>query len=176
MRNVILGCLSAFLVLACQDIDNAKSEFTGNESTYALAAGSQHNITGVVTFREKLDGSTLITVALDGTSGNLQHPVHLHLGNISQDDADIAALLSPVTGSTGKSETIITQLADESKIAYAQLIGLDACIKVHLAASGPDKDIILAGGNIGKASSNDAGRVGFGSCKSAPQKEIVDLR
>src|ERR1043165_9719466 len=105
MRNVILGCLSAFLVLACQDSDEAKSEFTGNESTYALAAGSQYNISGTVTFREKLDGSTLITVELDGTSGTLQHPVRLHLGNISQDGADVAALLTPVAGSTGKSET-----------------------------------------------------------------------
>ncbi len=122
-----------------------------------------------VTFREKLDGTTLITVELDGTSGNIQHPVHLHLGNISVDGSDVAALLTPVTGSTGKSETIITQLSDDSKVSYAQLIALDACIKVHLAASGPDKDIILAGGNIGKAASDDAGRVGFGSCKSETQ-------
>jgi hypothetical protein len=166
MRNLILGCLSAFLVLACQDSDDAKSEFTGNESTYALAAGSQYNISGTATFREKVDGSTLITVELDGTSGNIQHPVHLHLGKIAVDGADIAALLTPVTGSTGKSETIITRLADDSQVSYAQLVALDACIKVHLAASGPDKDIILAGGNIGKAAKDDAGRIGFGTCKS----------
>jgi hypothetical protein len=153
-------------MLACQENENIKSDFTGNETTYALASGSQYNIEGTVTFKEKRDGSTLISLDLDGTAGNIQHPVHLHLGKISVVGADIAALLTPVQGTTGESEMVLTRLADESSISYSQLIGLDACIKVHLAASGPDKDIILAGGNIGKAASDDAGRAGFGVCQS----------
>jgi hypothetical protein len=63
---------------------------------------------------------------------------------------------------------LLTQLADETTVTYQEIVGLDACIKVHLAGSGPDKDIILAGGNIGKAYADDAtsGRLGFGVCKS----------
>ena len=39
--------------------------------------------------------------------------------------------------------------------------------KFTLAASGPDRDIVLAGGNIGVASSDVAGgRAGVGICKS----------
>jgi hypothetical protein len=166
MKKLLLGCLAALALLSCQDNENAKGDLTGNETTYALASGSVHNIEGTVTFKEKKDGSTLISLALDGTDGSIQHPVHLHLGKISVEGADIAALLTPVEGTTGKSETLLTQLADESSVTYSQLIALDACIKVHLSASGPDKDVVLAGGNIGKAASDDAGRTGFGTCQS----------
>ncbi|HYG20311.1 MAG TPA: hypothetical protein VD816_15340, partial [Ohtaekwangia sp.] len=57
------------------------------------------------------------------------------------------------------------ELSDESPVNYAQLLVLDACIKVHLAAAGPEKDIILAGGNIGK-DIGASGRLKFGVCKS----------
>jgi hypothetical protein len=90
------------------------------------------------------------------------------LGNISKQGADVTALLNPVLGKTGKSETHLTQLADESAITYDQLIQLDACIKVHLAAAGPEKDIVLAAGNIGKAAAIDSapGRSSVSVCKS----------
>jgi hypothetical protein len=104
---------------------------------------------------------------LTGTEGDIEHPVHLHLGNISEPGADVVALLNPVLGSTGQSETLLKQLSDETQITYRQLVDLNACIKVHLAASGPDRDIVLAGGNIGVASSDVAGgRAGVGICKS----------
>ena len=162
---MIFGCVAALFIAACQDSETAKKEFTGNEATYALSPGSDYAIDGTVTFKEKTDGSTLVILQLNGTEGALQHPVHLHAGDISTPDADIAALLNPVAGSTGRSETILRALSDESSINYSQLLGLDACIKVHLAAAGPDKDIILAGGNIGKDASA-SGRLKFGVCKS----------
>ncbi|RAV98385.1 hypothetical protein [Pseudochryseolinea flava] len=165
---MIIGLISLALV-ACQENESVKkNDFTGNEATYALKPGSEYAVQGAVTFQEKVDGTILVTLQLTGTEGKLQHPVHLHLGNIGTPDADVAAQLMPVEGSNGKSETILSQLADESKITYNDIIGLDACIKVHLAASGPDKDIVLAGGNIGKAFANDgaAGRLGFSTCRS----------
>ncbi|HYG17923.1 MAG TPA: hypothetical protein VD816_03300, partial [Ohtaekwangia sp.] len=110
MKKVILGCLAAMFVTACQDNDTGKKEFTGNEATYALSPGSAYPIDGTVTFREKTDGSTLVVLQLNGTEGNLQHPAHLHAGDISTPDADIAALLNPVTGSTGRSETLLREL------------------------------------------------------------------
>ena len=74
----------------------------------------------------------------------------------------------PVDSKTGTSETILTQLADESTIQYADLIKLEACIKVHLSDVGPEQNIILAGGNIGEAIAKAAasGRIGMGICKS----------
>jgi hypothetical protein len=168
MKKLIFGGIACMFLGACQESETAKSDFTGNETTYALLPGSQYAIDGTVTFKEKLDGNALVVLQLSGTEGNVQLPVHLHLGDIASPGADVAALLNPVAGETGKSETTLLQLADESSITYKQLIGLDACIKVHLAAAGPDKDIILAGGNIGTAASDDvsAGRLGFGACQS----------
>lgn len=157
-------------MLACQENESETNDLTGNEVVYALSPGSVYTTPGTVTFKERKDGTTLIVLNLQGTEGNAKHPVHLHLGNISAPDADITALLNPITGKTGKtgkSETLLTQLADETSITYEQLIKLNACIKVHLAEAGPDKDIILAGGNIGKAALDaSSGRSTMAVCKS----------
>lgn len=167
MKKAIAGILILAAGWSCQDNEASKNDFTGNETTYSLQAGSSYPVSGTITFREKTDGSTFALIVLTGTEGSLQHPVHLHLGDLSTPGAEIAALLNPVKGNTGKSETVFGQLADESLITYQQLIKLDACIKVHLAAAGPERDIVLAGGNIGEAASAVSnGRMEWGVCKS----------
>lgn len=151
MKKIIAGVILV-LFFGCQDNDvRVSTDFTGNETVYALQAGSIYPISGTATFKEKKDGSTMVVVNLSGTEGDTQHPVHLHLGNIGSPDAAVAALLTSVTGGTGKSETALTMLADETVVTYADLISLSACIKVHLAESGPERDIILAAGNIGSS-------------------------
>lgn len=167
MQRVIWVVWVGLIAAACQESENT-SEFTGNEITYALLQGSEYEISGTVILKERKDGSTTITVSLTGTDGSAKLPVHLHLGDISQADADVAALLSPVDSKTGKSETILTRLADETTVAYADLIALEACIKIHLADTGPGRDVVLAGGNIGESftKSLSSGRRGIGICKS----------
>lgn len=151
MKKIIVGIVFVTF-FGCQDSDiHVSDDFTGNETVYALQAGSAYPISGTATFKEKKNGSTVIIINLSGTEGTIQHPVHLHLGNVGAPDAEVAALLTPVTGNTGKSETAVTMLANETAITYSQLIALEACIKVHLAAAGPDRDIILAAGNIGSS-------------------------
>jgi hypothetical protein len=116
--------------------------------------------------KEKKDGSTYVLVDLTGTSGDTKYPVHLHLGDLSVDSAPVAALLSPLAGAAGKSETTVSQLADETKISYQDFVKLKACIKVHLSDSGPSKDILLAAGNIGAAVTAPNGRAAVGVCSS----------
>jgi hypothetical protein len=144
------------------------NEFTGNEVTYDLQSASEFNISGTVTLKEKTDGSTLVVVKVTGTSGESKLPVHLHLGDITTPAADVAALLSPVNAKSGTSETTLKKLADESDVSYSDLIKLNACIKIHLSDVGPERDIILAGGNIGASmiKSIENGRTGFVPCKS----------
>lgn len=168
MKKLLLVLVTPFLAWACQDSEAVKDDFTGNETVYALEPGSEYNIDGTVTIKEKSDGKAFVVVALSGTDGSIQHPVHIHLGDISAPGADVYALLNPVSGNTGISETLLNQSVDESTITYEQLTRLDACLKVHLAASGPDRDIILAGGNIGTNAGKESssGRTGFGVCKS----------
>lgn len=165
MKKVIAG-IALVLFFGCQDNDvRVSTDLTGNETVYALHAGSVYPISGTATFKEKKDGSTVVVIDLSGTEGDIQHPVHLHLGNTSSPDADVAALLTSVTGSTGKSETALTMLADETVISYSELISLGACIKIHLADSGPERDIILAAGNIGSSvSARASGEIAI--CKS----------
>lgn len=165
MKHIFI--LSVLLSLAGCQKNEAVSEFTGTQATYALVAGSAYNVNGTATFKERKDGTSKVLIALTGIDGNSKFPVHLHLGDLSTADADVALLLSPVEAANGKSETIVSQLANETKITYKELIQLAACVKIHLAESGPGRSVILAAGNIGANSTNlAAGRVGIGLCKS----------
>ncbi len=160
---IVLGVL----MVACQKSE-VVSEFTGNETTYALQPGSQFAISGTVTFREKKDGQIDAVIQLGGLDGDRKFPVHLHLGDISKPGADIALLMTPVAGKTGTSETIFNKLSDESSITYQQLIQLQACVKIHLGDAGADRDVVLAAGNIGSAVIKpiSGGRTGVAVCKS----------
>jgi hypothetical protein len=157
----------SIILFSCQE-NMSTNEFTGNEVTYDLQSASTYNVSGTVTFKEKRDGTTQVVIKVIGTSGDSKLPVHLHLGDISTPAADVAALLSPVSAKTGTSETILKQLADESAVSYSDLIKLNACVKIHLSDVGPERDIILAGGNIGASmiKSIENGRTGFVPCKS----------
>lgn len=167
MKRLIFGCIVLCGLWACQESEPVTGEFTGNEVVYSLEQGSTYAIDGTVTIKEKKNGSALISVYLSGTEGAASHPVHIHLGNISNPGADVYVLLNPVTGSTGLSETIVDRASDESALSYKSLLELNSCIKVHLAASGPDRDIILAAGNIGKSASDfSGGRTIIATCKS----------
>ena len=167
MRKIFLIVAVGLVLFSCQDSANT-SEYTGNEVTYDLQPTSEYNISGYVTFKEKRDGATEVIVNLTGTSGEAKLPVHLHLGDITTPAADVAALLSPVNAQTGKSETVLKQLANETEVSYTDLVKLNACIKIHLSDVGPERDIILAGGNIGASVSKsiENGRIGIQPCKS----------
>ncbi len=166
LRIILL--LTFALPFSCEESDQPViSDLTGNETVYSLEQGSGYSISGAIIFKEKKDGSTRINIALTGTEGELYHPVHLHIGDISLEDADLAAQLNPVHGKTGKSTTDFKMLADESTITYNDLKNFAGCIKIHLAAAGPERDIILAAGNIGQLSSGSAGgRLSIATCKS----------
>ncbi|MEJ7644500.1 MAG: hypothetical protein WKF87_07880 [Chryseolinea sp.] len=168
MKRLIWILAAGVCVMSCQGNENVESGFSGREMVYPLAQGSDYNVHGTVTFRERNDGTSVVAVTLTGTEGTLEHPVHLHAGDISMPGADVAAQLTPVVGASGKSETALVRLSDEMPVTYNELINMNACVKIHLAASGPDRDIILAGGNIGIASTREIalGRSAIGVCKS----------
>ena len=167
MSKLVVFIASILVLSSCQKSE-VVSDFTGNETKYALPQASTYPISGVVTLKERKDGSTTVLVELSGTQGDAKFPVHLHLGDLSTPKAAVAALLTPALATTGKSETVLTALADETTVSYQKLIAMNACIKIHLADVGSDRDVILAGGNIGKSATtgNASGRLGFADCKS----------
>lgn len=158
-------------VSSCSSNDAAQvaREFTGSEAVYKLLPGSQYAIFGTVVFKERVDGTAQAEISMEGTTGALYHPVHIHFGDISEPDAELVAQLNPVYGKTGKSSSNIIRLADESVLTYADARKLSGCIKVHLSAAGPERDIILAAGNIGQlapANGITNGPQSVGICKS----------
>ena len=165
--GMILCCL-----LGCSQSEptlQKPTEFTGNEVTYELVSASEFNVSGTATLKERLDGSTSVLISLSGIDGtdDMELPVHLHYGDITGEDADVAALLSPVKAKLN-SETILTQLSDESFLTYSDLKHMDAYIKIHLSATGDGRNVVLSAGNIGSAyaKSVTSGRLKIGTCKS----------
>jgi len=173
MKNI-----TAFLILfvtglfiSCGD-DNTTSisdEFTGRESEFILRQASDFPVSGKVTFKERSDFSLQVVVELNGTEGNISHPVHLHYGDLSTPDAEIAVLLNDLNATSGVSETIITVLSDESNFRFDDLTDFEGSVKVHLSANGDGRDVVLAGGNVGLSAgkSNTSGRLNdISVCKS----------
>ena len=169
-KSYLLFFILIGLGLGCSDDDPQAIDevYTGNESTYPLQSASEFDVTGAVTFKERVDGGTDVSIVLDKTFDTGEFPVHLHFGDVTTDKADIASLLLPVAGNNGTSKTTISTLSDESKVTFNDLKEFDGCLKIHLSATGEGRDIVLAAGNIGKAftSSTTNGRVGMGMCKS----------
>ncbi|HMQ00521.1 MAG TPA: hypothetical protein PKC24_12125 [Cyclobacteriaceae bacterium] len=166
--TLIFALISLISIQSCQE-NTDNMQFTGREHTYALLSGSVYQVSGTVTFKEKTDKSTLVIVNLEGTEGTAEHPVHLHMGSIDMADAEIAALLLPVKGQTGLSETLLRELGNGHAITYEELLLVEANIKIHLADVGPERDIILAGGNIGAAFEKEVSKGRRGAievCKS----------
>ncbi len=148
--SIILSFLLSIALFGCSDNTSVvEDEFTGNELSYDLYQSSDFPINGSVTFKERKDGTVQVIVDLDGTEGDIFHPVHLHFGDLSTPDAEIAFLLNDLKGEEGTSSTIVTTLSDETEFSFGAIDGFNGSVKVHLASSGPDGDIILASGNIG---------------------------
>src|SRR5258706_12881141 len=108
------------VLMGCQK-NEVVSEFTGTQASYGLVPASQYAVSGTVTFKERKDGATTVWVQLTGTDGTTQLPVHLHMGDVATNGAAVAAILNPANAKTGKRETIISQLADQTKVSYRDL-------------------------------------------------------
>ncbi len=162
----LISTFAFLFLLACND-DEEALPYTGNEVSFDLEQSSQFPIEGIVTILERRDANVEIRIELTGTDGDIQHPTHLHFGDVSTPDAEIAQVLTPVDGQTGESITIFSTLNDESAITYTDLLTFDGHIKVH-QDGGPNKSTILASGNIGSAFTKNAssGRQKVAVCKS----------
>ena len=152
MKKLAIIFLSALMMFSCEQ--EKESIYTTNELTYNLFQSSDFNYTGKVQIKEMLNGDLELTVELSGSKDNDPYyfPAHLHFGSYESKDSPIAYQLDPVDIKTLKSKTILGQLSDGTKLKFGDLKSFDGHIKIHLADSGPDYQVILSVGNIG---SND---------------------
>ncbi len=142
--NVHLSAAELGTIVAQGDI--GQNELTGNSKTYTLNTADVAGISGNATFKERVNGTTLITLALDGTPDGGSHPAHIHENNAAT-GGGIIATLNSVDGTTGISKTQISALNDGTQVSYTDLLSINGYINVHLSDS--DLATIVAQGNIG---------------------------
>ncbi len=119
---------------------------TGEEISYDLSAVGSSNVSGTVRFEELDDMSIRITITLSGTSAGGDHPAHIH-ANSAAEGGGIVLDLENVDGSTGMSQTIVTELNDGTDLSFESLQEFDGYINVHNSSS--DLGTLLAQGDIG---------------------------
>ena len=147
MKNLmlILFAIVSISLIGCEDdeapiVDDPMP--TGEEMTFDLGEADVEGISGMATFIEYDDGSTLIELDLEGTPEGGVHPAHIHSGAAAEGLTDnIEITLESVDGDTGMSETWVTE---ES---YEDLINYDGYINVHLSED--DLATLVAQGDIG---------------------------
>ena len=142
--NVHLSATELPTIVAQGDI--GQNELTGNIQSYSLDTADVPGISGEAEFAERVNGSTLVTITLNGTPAGGSHPAHIHQ-NDAATGGDIIVGLSPVDGDTGISKTQVTQLVGGAPVSYSDFADIDAYINVHL--SDADLATIVAQGNIG---------------------------
>jgi len=150
MKKYLILLASLLILAACDNSGDTNNELTANKVVYPLNPGTGV-VSGSVTITEKAGGNAEIYVKVTGTIKGYTHPAHLHLGDVGFADAPIIKLLTPLDGETGESVTEVNFLADGSDITFEELMNLEASIKIHQSDVGPEKDIVLAAGNIGMA-------------------------
>lgn len=126
--------------------DIGQNALTGDKVEYTLNSVSDPGISGIATFEKRINGTTLVTIQLEGTTAGGDHPAHIH-NNSAEESGPIAIDLTNVNGATGRSRTQVTQNRDGDPITYDDLLVYDGYINVHLS---PDNlGTLIAQGNIG---------------------------
>jgi hypothetical protein len=151
-------------IFSCGSDSEENNIYTGETITYSLFSGSEVGSAGQVEFRERTDGAVDVIVTLDFFTGGGKYPVHLHYGDLSNPDAPQATLLSDFDGNTGKSVTTISVLADETPFTFQNVKNFDGSIKMHLANTGADYDVIISAGNIGSNESKGFNLESIANC------------
>jgi len=148
MKNLVFPFILILLIFAAgcgQDENNTDSII------YELPPLSADEISGRVVVSKVSDTETSINIQLEGTIRGFEYPTHLHFGNLSVPNADVAFLLNPTNGTSGISENIISRLSNDTPMTYEDLISGQFSIKIHLGDDPDTKTVILTATNVGAA-------------------------
>ncbi|MBZ9779579.1 CHRD domain-containing protein [Psychroflexus sp. CAK8W] len=143
--NVHLSADDLGTIVAQGDI--GQNELTGESKNYELEERAVPGISGSVLFEERLNGEALATISLEGTPDGGEHPAHIHM-NTAVEGGGILYTFNPVNGTTGMSQSNVAALDDETEFGYADVLGVDGYVNVHLSAD--DLGTIVAQGDIGQ--------------------------
>lgn len=126
--------------------DIGQNELTGNLTQYILGSVDDPEISGAITFAERVNGEALAVILLNNTPAGGEHPGHIHM-NSAAEGGDIAFTFQPVNGDTGLSGTNVSMLDDGTAFGYAEVIEYDGYVNIH--ASATDLATLVAQGDIG---------------------------
>ncbi|WP_219549236.1 superoxide dismutase family protein [Gramella sp. MT6] len=127
--------------------DIGQNVLTGVSKSYDLNTKDVDGISGSILFEQRVSGDALATIMLDGTPDGGMHPAHIHMNSAAQ-GGDIAVTFNSVDGTTGMSQTNISELNDGTAITYSQILNYDGYVNVHLSAD--DLGTLVAQGDIGE--------------------------
>jgi ribonuclease PH len=127
--------------------DIGQNELTGDAEEYVLNPVSNPAISGVATFSKRVNGETLVVVSLDGTNDGDVHPSHIHANSAAQ-GGGIVIDLNDVDGTTGESQTNISQRNDGTPITYDEMLNFNGYLNVHLSST--VLGTLIAQGDIGQ--------------------------
>ena len=144
--------LFAFISVSCQP-DETTGNYTGREIRYPLIEGSFFDqvTSGYLIARERNDQSVELEVDVTGTADQAIHPVHLHFGNLG-DDQPVAAWLTPledVGNHQSQSITRLDHLYHDEPMTFDLFEKMNGSVKIHFEESGQWEDVILGATNIG---------------------------
>jgi len=143
--NVHLSAEELSTLVAQGDI--GENQLTGARTTYDLGAVAVDDISGSVTFAERVNGEALATIALDNTPDGGMHPAHIH-ANTAAEGGAILFSFNPVVGGMGVSKTNVSALDDGTSFGYEDVLNVDGYVNVHLSAD--DLATLVAQGDIGQ--------------------------
>ncbi len=141
--NVHLSADDLGTIVAQGDI--GQNALTGMSKVYMLNSVDVSGVTGNATFYERVNGETLVTIALEGIDFAGDHPSHIHSGTAAVGGGILITLSS--INAMGMSKTNVSAINDMTAIDYAAMTAIDGYINVHLSAS--DLGTLVAQGNVG---------------------------
>ena len=114
--------------------DIGGNELTGDAKIYAMTPVADPEVSGMVTFEKRKKGTTLVTIALEGTQAGAMHPAHFHANTIAE-TGGIVINLKALNGTTGMSQTSVDTLNNGDAITYEQLLDFNGYINVHTGST-----------------------------------------
>jgi hypothetical protein len=141
--NVHLSAADLATLIAQGDI--GENELTASSTSYTLGTANASGIDGQVTFAKRVNGSSLVTVNLNGASPTGNYPVQIYENDVAT-TGPVAITLNNYTGNPGKSVTSIRKLNNNTPINYDQLTDYNGHINISTSAIEPT---YVAQGNIG---------------------------
>jgi hypothetical protein len=143
--NVHMSASDLATIVAQGDI--GQNALTGDTKVYPLGPVSAPSTSGTATFAKRVNGETLVTVALTGTTAGGDHPSHIH-ANAAAQGGGIVIDLANVNGTTGRGVTNVSKLNNGTAITYDALLNFNGYLNVHLSSA--NLATLIAQGDIGE--------------------------